>query len=361
MKNNKRFILLLLILTLFSVSVSAQVTISDIPDNPKNNPFKSAEQRITGKVVRVADGDTITVLDKDNHQNKIRFEGIDAPESKQDFGQKSKENLSNWVFGKEVTVITSKIDKYKRHVGKVMLGDIDINLEQIKAGLAWHYKKYADEQIESDQKLYAEEELKAQNAKIGLWAQPNATAPWDWRSGKDNANLDGVPEGSILGNTNSKIYHTPGCGTYAKVSAKNRRIFATEAEAVKAGYRIAKNCESTLSADDMPPVTEQSAPGKTTATKPTKKSGDDGKREYLKGSKGGCYYLTDSGKKKYVDRSFCDSASDTNTTKDTPTTAPTGKSDDSGRTYVRGSRGGCYYLNGSGKKVYVDRSLCGSK
>ncbi len=125
---------------------------------------------------------------------------------------------------------------------RYLINGIDVNLEQIKAGFAWHYKKYADEQIESDQVLYADEETKARNAKIGLWQMPEPTPPWDWRSGKDNANLEGVPEGSIIGNENSKIYHTPGCGTYAKVSVKNRKLFKTEAEAKAAGYRIAKNC-----------------------------------------------------------------------------------------------------------------------
>src|SRR5262245_3710588 len=83
---------------------------------------------ITGKVVGVADGDTITVLDASNTQHKIRLDGIDAPESAQDFGQRSKQSLSDMVFGKVVTVTSGKKDRYGRTVGKVTLDGRDINL-----------------------------------------------------------------------------------------------------------------------------------------------------------------------------------------------------------------------------------------
>ena len=88
-------------------------------------------QTITGKVVAIADGDTITVLDASNRQHKIRLDGIDAPESSQDFGSRAKQSLSDLVFSKTVTVISSKKDRYGRTLGKVMLDKRDINLEQI--------------------------------------------------------------------------------------------------------------------------------------------------------------------------------------------------------------------------------------
>jgi endonuclease YncB( thermonuclease family) len=80
------------------------------------------QQSITGKVVGVSDGDTITVLDASNRQHKVRLEGIDAPESAQDYGSRAKQSLSDLVFGKTVTVISSKKDKYGRVLGKVTLG-----------------------------------------------------------------------------------------------------------------------------------------------------------------------------------------------------------------------------------------------
>ena len=92
---------------------------------------------IEGRVV--ADGDTITVLDDNKVQHKIRLAGIDAPEKKQPFGQRSKQSLSDLVFDKAVTVETNKRDKYRREVGKVLVGGVDANLEQVKRGMAWHY------------------------------------------------------------------------------------------------------------------------------------------------------------------------------------------------------------------------------
>ena len=94
----------------------------------------------TGNVVGVADGDTITVLNADKVQHKIRLTGIDAPEKKQPFGNRSKQSLSDMVFNKTVTVETDKRDSYGRELGKVLAGGKDMNLEQVRAGFAWHYK-----------------------------------------------------------------------------------------------------------------------------------------------------------------------------------------------------------------------------
>jgi endonuclease YncB( thermonuclease family) len=97
---------------------------------------------ITGKVVAVADGDTITVLDADKVQHKIRLGGIDAPEK----GRASKRSLSDLVYGKTVVIDTDKTDRYGREVGKVLVDGVDANLEQVQRGLAWHYKAYQREQ-----------------------------------------------------------------------------------------------------------------------------------------------------------------------------------------------------------------------
>lgn len=101
---------------------------------------------LQGRVVRVTDGDTITVLDTNNTQYKVRLAGIDAPEKKQPFGKVSKSSLSDLIYNKTVLVDWSKHDRYERLVGKVWLNELDVNLEQIKRGLAWHYTKYKKEQ-----------------------------------------------------------------------------------------------------------------------------------------------------------------------------------------------------------------------
>ncbi|MDO8990109.1 MAG: thermonuclease family protein [Sideroxyarcus sp.] len=136
---------------------------------------------LQGRVVSIADGDTVTVLDGSNTQTKIRLMGIDAPEKKQAFGQRSKQHLSDLVFDKHVTVEYSKKDRYGRTVGKLLVEGLDANLEQVKAGMAWHYKQYQKEQTPSDRSLYSESENRARAARIGLWADPDPTPPWGFR------------------------------------------------------------------------------------------------------------------------------------------------------------------------------------
>lgn len=130
---------------------------------------------IRGKVVSIADGDTITVLDAEKVQHKIRLEGIDAPEKGQAFGTKSKEKLSELVGEKEVVVRWEKKDRYGRILGDVHLDDRLINLEMVQEGLAWHYKQY------SKSKELAEAEDEARKAKKGLWADKSPEPPWEFR------------------------------------------------------------------------------------------------------------------------------------------------------------------------------------
>lgn len=139
------------------------------------------QQFFKAKVVGVVDGDTVTVLDKDYRQITIRLAGIDAPEKKQDFGQSAKEFLAKLIFEKKVTILATKKDRYGRTVGKILLDGKDINLAMIEAGLAWHYKEYEDEQTESDRELYSNAEKSSRLKLSGLWIQPNAIKPSDFR------------------------------------------------------------------------------------------------------------------------------------------------------------------------------------
>lgn len=139
---------------------------------------------IHGRVVGVFDGDSVTVIDSKKTQFKIRLAGIDAPEKAQAYGQKAKESLSELVFGKQVDVEWSKQDRYGRTVGKIMLGGVDINLEQIKRGMAWHYKEYENEQSLEDRVAYAQSELQAQDKKMGLWRDPAPIQPEVFRQKK---------------------------------------------------------------------------------------------------------------------------------------------------------------------------------
>ena len=151
---------------------------------------------LEGKVVGVLDGDTIEVLDSGKHPVRIRLAGIDAPEKAQPFGQRSKQNLSDLVYGKQVEVDGRKIDKYGRTVGRVLVNGVDANFAQVKDGFAWHYKQYASEQTASDRALYTAAEDGAQSSRLGLWRDPNPMAPWDWRhGGKDQPTLTSLASG----------------------------------------------------------------------------------------------------------------------------------------------------------------------
>ena len=144
-------------------------------------PFGGTSTTLTGRVVRVADGDTVTVLDSSNTQHRIRLEGIDAPESHQAFGTQSKQSLAQMIFDKDVTVVYQKTDQYGRLVGKITLDGKDVNLEQVKAGMAWHYKEYQREQAPEDRSLYAIAEEEAHAARRGLWQDADPVEPSAFR------------------------------------------------------------------------------------------------------------------------------------------------------------------------------------
>lgn len=140
---------------------------------------------LQGRVVKVADGDTITVLDGQRQQHVIRLAGIDAPEKSQPFGQKSKAHLSQAVFGQTVTVTFDKRDRYGRIVGQVRVLGEDANLRQLQAGWAWHYKQYQSEQTPDQRSVYDAAERAAREKRLGLWQGQGPASPeppWDYRA-----------------------------------------------------------------------------------------------------------------------------------------------------------------------------------
>ena len=138
-------------------------------------------EELAGKVIRVADGDTITILDAAQAHHTIRLAGIDAPEKGQAFGTKSRESLSSMVAGRNVTVQWHKRDRYGRLVGQVFADSHDVGLVQIERGLAWHFKAYEREQTVEVARGYADAENEAKSARRGLWAERKPVPPWEWR------------------------------------------------------------------------------------------------------------------------------------------------------------------------------------
>lgn len=184
----------------------------------------------TGKVVGIADGDTITVLDASNAQHKIRLAEIDTPEKSQAFGSRAKQALSEKIFGKTVTIQYDTKDRYGRIVGTVMLGERRINMEMVAEGWAWHYKQYS----KSDELAGAE--TAARKDKLGLWADKDPTPPWEYRRGEKTdrvvkpvtevADAQVVAPGYWL-NASSNVRHNQSC-KYFKNTKSGRACSLTE-------------------------------------------------------------------------------------------------------------------------------------
>ena len=136
----------------------------------------SAESKvIEGKVVRVTDGDTVTILTKENKQERIRLDGIDAPEINQDYGRKSREYLASMVAGKTVRVEYKSRDRYGRILGVVYTGRKNVNEEMVKQGLAWQYRYNRD-------KNYERLQNEAKRKKLNIWSQKAPVDPFDFRN-----------------------------------------------------------------------------------------------------------------------------------------------------------------------------------
>lgn len=209
-------------------------------------------QTIEGRVVGVSDGDTLTVLDAQKKQHKIRLGEIDAPESGQAFGDRSKEALALLCLRTDAHVRVTDTDRYGRTVGRVTCNKRDANAAQVRAGLAWVYDQHV-----IDRGLYRLQD-EAKTEKRGLWADKNPMAPWDWRqrqrtagsppttTSRTTTGTTGQSQATssveVRGNKRSMIYHVPGCEHYNAISPRNVVVFKTESDASAAGYRKAGNC-----------------------------------------------------------------------------------------------------------------------
>lgn len=133
------------------------------------------KRQLTGKIVGITDGDTVTIHTDDNRQIKIRLAGIDAPERSQAFGTRAREALAKKIIEKQVRIDWQGLDKYGRTIGDIYLDDRWINKEMVEEGWAWHYLKYSD----SPDLAVAEQE--ARSSKAGLWRDSDPVPPWDFR------------------------------------------------------------------------------------------------------------------------------------------------------------------------------------
>lgn len=149
-------------------------------------PSFSTASDFSGRVVAILDGDTIEVLHSRTTE-RIRLAGIDCPEKKQPFGQRAKQTTSTLSFGHDVTVHRAGKDRYGRTIGAVELPDgTNLNYELVRQGWCWWYWKYVPDEI-----FLAVLEMRAREAKKGLWVDPNPIPPWEFRKAKRNRYHDG--------------------------------------------------------------------------------------------------------------------------------------------------------------------------
>jgi endonuclease YncB( thermonuclease family) len=141
-----------------------------------------AGETLRGRIIAVLDGDTVTLLDESRSQHRIRLAQIDAPEighgnsdPGQPFGKASKQSLSELVHGREVRADCETKDKYGRQVCAIWIDQTDVNLEQVRRGMAWVYRKYAHDPA------YYRAEDEAKGMRRGLWSDPAPVPPWEWR------------------------------------------------------------------------------------------------------------------------------------------------------------------------------------
>lgn len=141
--------------------------------------WEACEARtVRGRVIRVSDGDTITILTRGRQQHKIRFYGIDAPELHQPYGQQSKEALERFVADRDVSVEELYADDYGRIVGLVNVDGVNVNAQMVKTGNAWVYTFFCKKRFCRE---WAASELAARRGRSGLWRWKNPVPPWDWR------------------------------------------------------------------------------------------------------------------------------------------------------------------------------------
>jgi len=198
-------------------------------------------QEISGRVVGIADGDSFTLLTADNRQVKIRLAEIDAPERRQPYGSRAREQLSRLIFQEKVIIDVQTVDRYGRTVGRPYKGDLDVCAEMVRTGAAWLDRQY----LRDDGLLAIERD--ARKARRGVWglSESDNQPPWEWRrSGGKAQGPNGCTIKGNIGSGGTKIYHVPGMSSYAATridASKGERWFCSEEAAVAAGWRAPRN------------------------------------------------------------------------------------------------------------------------
>jgi micrococcal nuclease len=194
---------------------------------------------IDARVTRVADGDTLDVVPAGERRAiRVRVFGIDAPERGEPFSAQARNRARVLVFDKQVRVTGVSVDRYGRLVARVRVGEIDLGLDLLSNGLACHFRRY------SDDPLQAKAEAAARSRALGFWAsgaqRPRCASAAPGTTAAPAAPAQTRVAAGFIGNTSSRVFHAPGC---RNAGCKNcTRKFASEQEAIAAGFRPAGDC-----------------------------------------------------------------------------------------------------------------------
>ena len=201
--------------------------------------------RVRGNVLAIKDSDRIKVAADDGNVYSVTLLGVDAPDNSQGYFKKARKRLSELVDGKDVTMMLRTNERNESYAAVYVGGD-DVGLRLIREGLAWFSPPRSAMQTDADQAEYKEAESSARSAKLGLWSDKDAVAPWTFRGEKVEAPATPVQ-------------------TTASIASQQQPAQQSSAKT-------------------------EPVPG----------------RAYILGPRGGCYYLNDQGIKVYVkDKSLC--------------------------------------------------------
>ena len=292
------------------------------------------------KVTAVTSGDTITVRDLADEEHRIRLSGIGAPEGDQGLAQQAKEDLASLILDKTVTIVLQKFDENDL-AGKVLLDGKNINSELVRAGLAWH-NQYSVLQTDEDRQLYSDAEAFAKAGKFGVWSNPNAVPPWETRPAAD---LTAADERTVVDKADKPSRST---SEYPSASSSPEAVKVDEkpqnvAPVNPAAEQKVVTAEPEVVVPTKPEV-EKSKPARSEPLVSEKRFGatarcNDGSLSYRTTRPGSC--SGNGGVAEWL----------------APEKSPV-RIDANGKKYTLGPRGGCFYINTGGSKVYVDKGLC---
>lgn len=206
---------------------------------------------LSGKVVDVLDGDTLTIESNAKKLLRVRLKEVDAPEAGQTFGKQARQFVESLALQKSVKVEYGTVDRYGRAIGKVILPDGRIlNRELLRFGFAWHYRVHfpVDESLR-------EREYQAWKQKSGLWVDPGAVPPWKFRRENNSRqerpgspsemDYNSIFDYGLIGDPETKLYLWPDCPNYPKGDySKSFAVFGSKEEAQASGFRVSPQCAS---------------------------------------------------------------------------------------------------------------------